>query len=796
MPGKKGVFMRSRTRLVRPARALLAIAIAVAVSVVGAATAQAVTVSVGDIAQLNANGTPNTTTFNPAGAGFNGPVYALAQQSDGKYVVGGNFNGYNGTAVGRGIIRLNADGSLDTAFEANVTSTGLDSYVWALKIQSDGKIVIGGQFTTYNGTTVNHLARLNADGTLDTTFQTNLGTGPNGNVLSLAIQPDGSIVFGGAYTQFNSVSGIRSIARVDSTGTLQSAFTSAGGSGFNGGYVYSISLQSDGKIVLGGMSITTFNATNVGLLMRLNADGSLDTSFPSSTFTGNSTAAVYSTAIQSDGSILAAGNFTGFAGSSTGVVPNIGRVSSAGVLDTSFSSAIGGVGPNNYIRAVAYQPSDGSIVLGGPFTQFNGAAAGNIVRLSSAGAPDTVFNGAAGGFNNAIYAISLDTAGTITVGGTFYQFISPSVVTFNANGGTGSMSPQVGTSSAALSANTFTRNGYTFSRWNTQANGSGTNYSSTATYTFATSTTLYAQWAPINYSINWYFNGGSGTYGPSTYTTDTSFALPGSPTRSGFTFNGWKITGTTATTTTLSPTATTATVTGYGAVTLTAQWIGQTLAVNYDTQGGSAVASGTFQAGGSITLPALPTQAGYTSTGWFAAASGGSALSSPYSPSGTSAITLYAQWTANSYSISSNVSQPGGTPGASSYTTGQPFTLPSAPTQTGYVFNGWLITGPNISTVTTLPSATTATVVGYGPLTLTVQWLAVTPPTSSGSGSSGTGTAGTGSPGSGGSSSAASGLSAGGLATTGVDLRSVLLGALTLLGIGTLLRMVSIRRDA
>jgi uncharacterized delta-60 repeat protein len=145
------------------------------------------------IARLNADGSLDTA-FDP---NANGVVYALALQPDGKLVVGGSFSALapnSGVALTRkGIARRNADGSVDTAFDPNA-----DKAVFALALQPDGKLVLGGQFTSLApnsaGTlTRNHIARLNADGSLDTAFDPNA----NDDVGALALQADGKLVLGG-----------------------------------------------------------------------------------------------------------------------------------------------------------------------------------------------------------------------------------------------------------------------------------------------------------------------------------------------------------------------------------------------------------------------------------------------------------------------------------------------------------------------------------------------------------------------------------------------------------------------
>src|SRR5690606_20274470 len=108
--------------------------------------------------------------------------------SDGKIIIGGDFTSYNGTSRNH-IVRLNLDGSIDTSF---VIGTGTNIQVLATSIQSDGKVIVGGYFTNYNGSFINRIARLNTDGSLDPTFV--VGTGANNTVFTSAIQSDGKII--------------------------------------------------------------------------------------------------------------------------------------------------------------------------------------------------------------------------------------------------------------------------------------------------------------------------------------------------------------------------------------------------------------------------------------------------------------------------------------------------------------------------------------------------------------------------------------------------------------------------
>ena len=136
---------------------------------------------------------------------------------------------------------------MDTGF--NPIISGGTSTVYASAVQPDGKIIIGGNFSTVNGVSRNNLARLNTDGTLDLNFM-NGEVGPNTEVRAIALQPDGRILIGGAFTTVNGISRGR-LARLESDGSLQGSFLS-GQLGVNTG-VLSIALQKDGRIVIAGV---------------------------------------------------------------------------------------------------------------------------------------------------------------------------------------------------------------------------------------------------------------------------------------------------------------------------------------------------------------------------------------------------------------------------------------------------------------------------------------------------------------------------------------------------------------
>ncbi len=157
-----------------------------------------------------------------------------------------------GTARNR-IARLNADGTLDTGFDPNANGD-----VYSVAVQADGKILLGGDFTTVGGTARNYIARLNADGTLDTGFNPNA----NSVVYSVAVQADGKILLGGDFTTVGGTAR-NYIARLNADGTLDPGFNPNAND-----YVYSVAVQADGKILLGG-GFTTVGGTARNHIARL-----------------------------------------------------------------------------------------------------------------------------------------------------------------------------------------------------------------------------------------------------------------------------------------------------------------------------------------------------------------------------------------------------------------------------------------------------------------------------------------------------------------------------------------------
>jgi uncharacterized delta-60 repeat protein len=365
--------------------------------------------------RLNSNGSKDTSF--DIGSGFNFYVFSTSIQSDGKILVGGTFTTFTGSSQNC-LIRLNSNGSKDSTFNIGTGFNSIFSSVYSTPIQSDGKILVGGDFVSYQGSTQNYLIRLNSDGSKDTSF--NIGSGFGSIVYSIAIQSDGKILVGGDFTTFSGSSQNRLI-RLNSDGSKDTSFDI--GTGFND-EVYSINVQSDGKILVGG-TFTTFTGSSQNCFIRLNSNGSKDTSFDIGTGFGSF---VRSTQIQSNGKILVGGDFTTFSGSSqNGILKTLNYS-----LDTSFNI---GTGFNNNVYSIIIQ-SDEKVLVGGQFTTYQGSTQNYLIRLNTDGSKDTSFN-IGTGFGNLIRSIVIQSDGKVLVGGDYTTFTGSTqnrLIRLNSNG--------------------------------------------------------------------------------------------------------------------------------------------------------------------------------------------------------------------------------------------------------------------------------------------------------------------------------------------------------------------------
>ncbi len=357
---------------------------------------------------------------------INATVEKVVVMPDGKLLIGGlfdilqdvNFDSY----TRGGIARMNADGTVDSSFgeDGGVDGTNdpdfdLPPHVTDFARQPDGKIIIVGNFSTVNGVGRKSIARLNPDGTLDTSFDP--GTGPNQFIKAVLLQPDGKIVIGGYFSSYNGTNRFI-LARLLSNGVLDTGFVPPAFVSDFGWRVESLALQADGKILVGGTFIFSGPTLKASLCRVLGTNGNLDPAFTGVTNGAHETGStgsirsVEKIAVLGDGTILIAGGFTAFNNTARG---RIAKLTNTGALIGAFAPTC-----NGRISALRVQP-DGKILVGGGFTLLNGATIANMGRLTSGGANDTAFL-AAGGHDVNVEDFAIQPDGRIVMGGDFGSF--------------------------------------------------------------------------------------------------------------------------------------------------------------------------------------------------------------------------------------------------------------------------------------------------------------------------------------------------------------------------------------
>ncbi len=293
------------------------------------------------------------------GAGASDAVQKIVVQDNGQVLIGGGFQQVDGLSR-FGLARLNGDGHLDTTFDAGLPPF---AWVWAIALQNDGKILIGGDFTTVGGIPRYRIARLNNNGSLDTTFAP--GGGMNDSVRAIAVRPDNLIWVGGAFTSVDGSTRFR-IVRLTDTGSVDPSFVGGSGADY---WVYALGLQLDGKVILGG-NFSYLNGVQRLNLARLNPNGVVD-SFNQS-FGPDRT--VTSLAIQPDGKVVIGGGFQ-----QVQQQPHnyFARLTTNGLVDEGFYSDLGA---SYWVESVALQP-DGKILIAGGFYSVNGTVRPYVARL-------------------------------------------------------------------------------------------------------------------------------------------------------------------------------------------------------------------------------------------------------------------------------------------------------------------------------------------------------------------------------------------------------------------------------
>jgi uncharacterized delta-60 repeat protein len=307
-----------------------------------------------NIKRLNVDGTTDTSF----GAVINFPIVNdIFVQNNNKIVVVGRSPSY--------IKRLNENGSLDATF--NFPGATINGWINKVVVLNNGKIIIAGIFNQIGNIPREAVARLNPNGSLDTSFNLNLP--PVTGIRAMDVQPDGKILIAGQNDETSNQ--YRIFRRYLQNGTLDTSFN-----GDEEHYIYDIKTQQDGKIMISGPFDDYSNIIRYNVA-RLNNDGTLDPTFDSYNIPQNgSIYTIFDIAILDDGKYIINGSFSTY----DQVTSNyIAKINHDGTIDTSFNI---GLGPNDFVYET-YVQQDGKILIGGNFTTYNGNSINRIARLDN-----------------------------------------------------------------------------------------------------------------------------------------------------------------------------------------------------------------------------------------------------------------------------------------------------------------------------------------------------------------------------------------------------------------------------
>lgn len=358
------------------------------------------------LAILNPNGSLDTS-FN-VGLGPNyvdqylGSSSMISEQSDGKLIVVGNFTTFNGVSK-KNIVRLNLDGTIDASFNVGTAS---DGYITCVKIQSDGKILCGGDFTQFNGQNYASMVRLNSNGTIDSSFNIGLGFKniinsftQNGIIKTIDIQSDNKIIVGGKFLKFNNFTKIN-LVRLNIDGTIDNSFNIGIGGGnnttdgTNNGQIRRIIYDNSSNKIYATGIINNFNGNPSFNLLRLNNDGSIDTSFNFTSIIGynvlNSNGYIYDMNLQSNGKILLGGEGINLNDCTGDYCSKIVQINQDGTIDNTFDCKLVGT----YTTVYSIDSFNDFIIVSGQFTSvnFEPIYKGSIVKVLQNGLTDLSFN--------------------------------------------------------------------------------------------------------------------------------------------------------------------------------------------------------------------------------------------------------------------------------------------------------------------------------------------------------------------------------------------------------------------
>ncbi|MGD0743411.1 MAG: InlB B-repeat-containing protein [Acidimicrobiales bacterium] len=487
-------------------------------------------------------GTPSEVagSLNAGGGAW---VNSVSCPSDGYCAAGGRYRDSSGNY--QNFVVDEVGGTWETASEVAASlNTGGHAWVNSVSCTSDGNCAAGGRYRdssgNYGAFVVDEVA-----GTWGTASEVvgSLNTGGDADLNLVSCSSDGNCAAGGRYRDSSGNYGAFVVDEV--AGTWGTASEVAGSLNTGGSaQVFSVSCTSDGNCAAGGRYKDSSGSYQAFVVDEVAGTWGTPSEVAGSLNTGG-LARVWSVSCSSDGNCVAGGRYKDSSGNSQAfVVDEVGGVwgtpsEVAGSLNT---------GGNAWINSVSCT-SDGNCTAGGYYEDGSGNTQAFLVDEVGGtwGTAIEVAGSLNAGGDGEINSVSCISAGNCTAGG-YYKDGSANIqafvvdevytVTFNANGGTGTMAPETDNAPTALTANAFTYSGYTFNDWNTVAGGTGTSYANGATYPFTANVTLYAQWTANSYTVTFNANGGTGTMAPETDNAPTALTA-NAFTYSGYTFNDW-----------------------------------------------------------------------------------------------------------------------------------------------------------------------------------------------------------------------------------------------------------------
>lgn len=361
------------------------------------------------IAALDSDG-----NFLPVFKNFNGTVLTLATQSDGSIIAGGDFTTYDSVAASR-IVCLQANGSRNSLF---AMGAGFNGSVTLVKVQSDDKILVLGAFAEYDGQVVPNLVRLNADGSLDATFD--IGTGFDGAIEGLAPAPNGKVYVHGSFSNFRGVS-VGNLVRLNADGSLDSGFDLQTGGVLH--RVSTIAVVNDGFFAGGiydsGEVLCCPDPVYKSFVKKYDWDGNLDSSFviaiPEYEYMPSWVAQI---AVQNGKVFVNHGSYPFY----------LERFNSDGSLDSTFASQEFRTNISTMQPFIVPGSSGEVFVLGAPGDNPFNFYYQSIKRLLTNGTKDLSFVGEEQISTLQLKAVVIHPDGRILVGGSFTRFGAPHYV--------------------------------------------------------------------------------------------------------------------------------------------------------------------------------------------------------------------------------------------------------------------------------------------------------------------------------------------------------------------------------